>query len=332
MKLKIIEYCVFMNVKISVIIPVFNCENYLDTCLTSVLMQNFQNYEIICVDDKSTDNSLNILKKYAKKDNRIKILINNQNKGPGYSRNSALDIAKGKYIFFLDGDDWIDKKTFELLYHRCEKDALDLIMYKYITYNEDSNIFDYEGYYDMDFMNKYDKKVFNHLDLKPDEVFNLPVGPCNKLYNKSFLDKNNIKFPNENLIQEDNSFFYKVITLANKVSLLNMYLYNRRRRLNSIMGSLNDDRLFGRIYIAELLLCYFLTDEKLYNHYKKELFKKISTHFTDESYTLIKEEFKDEMYDAIHNLYIKFFYTYNLKEDVIKNVDEEFLIKFGLIE
>ncbi len=321
-----------MDIKISVIIPVFNCEKYLDTCLTSVLMQNYQNYEIICIDDKSTDNSLDILEKYAGKDNRIKILINDENKGPGYSRNNALDIAKGDYIFFLDGDDWIDKETLGLLYNQCEKDKLDLIMYKYIVYYEDSNVFDYEPYYDMNFMDKYDKKVFNHWDLKPEEVFDLPVGPCNKLYNKSFLDKNNIRFPNENLIQEDNIFFYKTITLAKKISILNRYFYNRRRRQNSIMGSLDDDRLFSRIYIADLMMCYFLTDEQLYSHYKKSLLKKISTHFTDESYTIIKEEFKEEMYDAIHNFYIKFFDTYNLKEDIIKNVDGKILIKFGLIE
>lgn len=321
-----------MNIKISVIIPVFNCNEYLDTCINSVLIQTFQDYEIICVDDKSTDNSLLILKKYAKKDNRIKILTNDKNKGPGYSRNYALDNAKGKYIFFLDSDDWIDNKTLEVLYNQCEKDNLDLIMSKNIVYYDNENDFGYEHYYDMNFMNEYHKKVFNHWDLSPNNIFHIPVGPCNKLYNKSFLDKNHIRFPNENLIQEDNPFFFKVITLAKRISILNMYLYNRRRRPKSIMSTLNDDKLFGRIYIAELLVKYFLRDPSLYNHYKKNLFNLISNQFTNEPYNMIRDEFKEEMINSISDLYMKFFNEYGLKEDIIKYVDEKLLIKFRVYD
>lgn len=320
-----------MSVKISVIIPVFNCAKYLDTCITSVLMQDYQDYEIICIDDKSTDNSLSILKKYAKNDNRIKLLINEINRGPGYSRNKALTIAKGKYIFFLDSDDWVDLNTFETLVKIAEKDNLDLLMFKYISYNENSFKFGIEPYYDMKFLDKFENKVFNHCDLKPEEVFNLPVGPCNKLYNKSFLDKNNIKFPNENLIQEDNIFFFKVITLAKKISMVNSYPYNRRRRPQSIMSSLNDEKLFSCIYIADLLVNYFLTNPNLYNHYKKNLLERVSTHLTNDPYDLIKREFKEEMHEQIHNLYIKFFDKYNIKEDIINTIDKEILIKFGLI-
>lgn len=97
----------------------------------------------------------------------------------------------------------------------------------------------------------------------------MPVGPCNKLYRKSFLDKYNIRFPKEKIIQEDNIFFYKAITLAEKISILNLHLYNRRRRTESIRSSLNDEKLFSRIYVADLLVRYFLTNKQLYNHYKK---------------------------------------------------------------
>lgn len=210
MRLKRISWTrIFTNVRISVIIPVFNCEKYLDTCIRSVLMQDYQDYEIICVDDKSTDGSLDMLKQYAKDDERIKILSNDENKGPGYCRNKALDIAKGKYIFFLDGDDWIEKETLGILYAQCEKDKLDLIMFKYIAYYDDKKEFGHEPYYDMEYMDKYSEKVFNHWDLIPRDVFRLPLGPCNKLYKKSFLNENNIRFPDGNLIQEDNPFSLK---------------------------------------------------------------------------------------------------------------------------
>jgi len=321
-----------MPLEISIIIPVYNCDKYLDTCIQSILMQSFSNFEVICIDDNSTDNSLFILERYAKKDERIKILINDENKGSGYSRNKALDIANGKYIFFLDSDDWIEDETLEFLYNRCEKDDLDVIMFKNIVFYENKLDFGYERYYDMNYMDKYDGVIFNHWDLTSNEVFNLPVGPCNKLYKKSFLDKYHIRFPNENLIQQDNPFFFKVITLAENVGVSTKYFYNRRRRSKSVMGSLGDERLFSRIYIAELLVAYFLNDKKLYNRYKKDLFNRVSKHLTNEAYEFIKEDFKQEMYDSIHNLYIKFFEEYGLKEDIIDCVDENLLLKYGLIK
>lgn len=91
------------------------------------------------------------------------------------------------------------------------------------------------------------------------------MGPCNKLYKKSFLDKHSIRFPNQNVIQEDNPFFFKVITLAEKVGFSTKYLYNRRRWHDSIIGSLGDERLFGRIHVADLLVKYFLSDDNCMN-------------------------------------------------------------------
>ena len=117
----------------------------------------------------------------------------------------------------------------------------------------------------MVYMDKYDGEIFNHWDLTSDEVFDLPVEPWNKLYKKSFLDKHSIRFPNQNVIQEDNPFFFKVITLAEKVGFSTKYLYNRRRRSDSIIGSLGDERIFGRIHVADLLVKYFLSDDKLMN-------------------------------------------------------------------
>ena len=321
-----------MSVEVSVIIPVYNCEEYLDVCLTSVLMQTFPDFEIICIDDCSTDNSPYILKRYAQNDERVVILTNSANSGSGYSRNRALDIARGKYIFFLDSDDWLVKETLEMLYNQCENNNLDLVMFKSIVfYNENYN-FDYEKYYDMNFMDGYEGKIFNHSDLKPEDVFNLPVGPCNKLYKKSLLDENNIRFPNQHLIQQDNPFFFKVITSAQRVSTMNKYFYNRRRRPGSVMSSLGDKRLFSRLVVADLLVKYFLTDVELYNRYKKYLLQRVSRHLTNDAYRMIRDEYKQEMFDAIHDLYIKFMVDYNLKEDILEYVDKSLLIKYGVIK
>lgn len=317
---------------ISVIIPVYNVEDYLHVCINSILKQSYEDFEIICVDDASTDSSLEILEYFVQKDSRVKILKNDSNKGSGYSRNKALDIANGKYIFFLDGDDWIEKETLEFLFNQCEKDDLDVIMFKNIAFYENKLNFGFEDYYDMDYMNKYEGKIFNHLDLTSNEVFNLPVGPCNKLYKKSFLDKYSIRFPNENIIQEDNPFFFKIITLAERVGFSTKYLYIRRRRPNSIMSSLGDERLFDRIYIVELLVKYFLSDVELYERYKKDLFYRVSTHLTNGAYEIIDEDLKPEMYESIHNLYIKLFDEYALTKDILECVDEKLLVKYGILK
>ena len=109
-----------MEVSISVIVPVYNVEQYLARCLDSIVNQSFKNLEIICINDGSTDNSLEILKNYAAKDPRI-LIIDQENKGQAAARNEGLKSAHGKYIGFVDSDDWIDPNFFEMLYNAAEK-------------------------------------------------------------------------------------------------------------------------------------------------------------------------------------------------------------------
>ena len=99
---------------VSVIIPVYNLEKYLKQCLESVVSQTLKDIEILCVNDGSTDSSLEILEEYASRDTRIRI-INQENHGAGNARNTGLNIAAGEYLYFLDGDDYIENKTLELL-------------------------------------------------------------------------------------------------------------------------------------------------------------------------------------------------------------------------
>ena len=103
--------------KVSVIIPVFNTEKYLTKCLDSVCNQTLSDIEIICVDDCSTDNSLNILKEYASKDNRIKLIEFKENKGAAVARNTGIIEAKGEYVGFIDSDDYVDLDFYEKLYN-----------------------------------------------------------------------------------------------------------------------------------------------------------------------------------------------------------------------
>ena len=101
--------------KISVIIPVYNVEKYIEDCLNSILVQTLKDFEIICIDDCSTDNSLQIIETYTHKDKRIKILKNKKNEGPSYTRNIGIEMAQGEYIYFLDSDDMIEKNALQEL-------------------------------------------------------------------------------------------------------------------------------------------------------------------------------------------------------------------------
>ena len=107
-------------IKVSVIVPVFNTEKYKEKCLNSLINQTLQDIEIICVNDGSTDKSADIIKKFANKDSRFK-LINQENKKQGAARNTGMKIAKGEYIGFVDSDDWVDLEYYEKLYNAAKK-------------------------------------------------------------------------------------------------------------------------------------------------------------------------------------------------------------------
>ena len=125
---------------ISVIIPVYNAENFLNECLNSIINQTYENLEIICINDGSTDNSLNILKKFSKKDTRIKIFTTD-NCGQGSARNLGLNNASGEYISFIDADDWIRLDTYEILYSKIYQSDLDLLFFQMINFIDSTGEF-----------------------------------------------------------------------------------------------------------------------------------------------------------------------------------------------
>ena len=220
-------------VKISVIVPIYNTENYLRECLDSIVNQTFEDIEIICINDGSTDSSLNILEDYSMKDSRIKI-ISQENKGQGSARNNGLDIANGDYIYFMDSDDKIELNTLKDCYDGIIKDNLDFIMFQLINYDEKKGFYQIPDY-DMPNIGKLvGNSIFSYKDLN-DLIFEVAVSPVNKLYNKRFLKDIGAKFP-ENLIFEDNIFFWNVFLNAKRVKFIPEHYYIRRRHSFSTTG------------------------------------------------------------------------------------------------
>lgn len=307
---------------LSVIVPVYNVEEYLHVCLNSVIKQNYPDFEVICIDDASTDSTSEILEYFSKKDSRIKIFRNESNMGLGYSRNRGLDIAKGKYVLFIDGDDWFSLDAFNRLIPVSEENNLDILIFKSIVYYEDSSYFGMERYYDMEFMTKFDHKVFTHCDVEKRKVLSIPTPVWNKLYLKSFLDENNIRFINDNCINEDNPFTAKAIINANRISVFNEYFYNRRRRSDSL-STLTNERLFDIFKIVFLIVDAYLEDKEIYEYYKKELLNYIFGSILKRKYEVIDDEYKEEFFKGIQEVYERFIKDYGLYNDIKDNVDED---------
>jgi len=142
------------QVNVSIIVPVYNVEKYLEKCLESIINQTLKNLEIICVNDGSTDNSLQILEDYAKKDQRIKI-INKKNRGSGAAKNTGMKNASGEYIGFVDSDDWVDLAMFEKLYNRAKSQKSDMVMCPIYIYDNVNQGSEYDlSYFNLDCFNE----------------------------------------------------------------------------------------------------------------------------------------------------------------------------------
>ena len=214
--------------KVSVIIPVYNVEAYLRQCLDSVIKQTLEEIEIICVDDGSTDNSLEILKEYAAKDKRITIL-KQQNLRACVARNAGLSVARGKYVHFLDSDDMVVNTIYqEMLYQLSTNDA-DMGVFSWSLLVNDSEQRHNEQYRTIKIQG------FQSLNNTNKSLINVEV--WNKLFKREYIAKYNIFFPNT-VYGEDASFVAQYIFIANTIFGSNSPLYIYRVRPNSLMGNI----------------------------------------------------------------------------------------------
>ncbi len=214
------------NVKISVIIPVYNVENCLKRCLDSIVNQTLKDIEIICVNDGSVDSSLEILKGYAQNDSRIRI-INQKNSGSGAARNLGVKIAQGEYLGFVDADDWIESNYFETLYNAAKKIDADIsrTMLK--------------RHYNNDYTFGQEFRLAKELDLKEEKVqiISKDISVFTKIFKRQFIIDNNIKFGKKR--GQDIPFSFFATFYAKKIANTDNTCYNYLMRKNSIMRRKN---------------------------------------------------------------------------------------------
>ena len=214
---------------LSIIVPVYNVEKYIEECLNSLINQNFKDLEIIIVDDGSTDNSLKYAKKIAITDNRIKV-IHQENKGLPEARNSGLKIAKGKYIGFIDSDDTIQPEMYSELIYNLESNNSDICICG--TYRYDRR--------DKYICDNYKNETIEKNEKNLSEFYKFAIASsCNKVYKKSIIDKYNLKFLDKKIVdQEDFYFLIRYLTHINKITTIDGIYYNYRIRKSSITNSI----------------------------------------------------------------------------------------------
>ena len=285
------------KIQISIIIPVYNVEKYLRECLDSILNQTFQDFEIICVDDGSTDKSLKILQEYKRKDDRF-VILQQRHSGAGSARNNGIRLAEGKYIQFLDSDDYFEPNLLEEMYNHAEKFDTDLTVCSSRKIDDKGNITETGS---PNFPINIDKvpmeKVFNREDFK-DDIFSLftPV-VWNKLIKKSFLKENHLEFP-PLTIYEDIAFMHSLVLCANKIVAFNKelvnYRFNRPGSLVSTRSQHTIDAVKSCMYLGEFLKSRgFLPEYE--NAYRKVFINHIRAEISycnEDEYKNFLQEFK----------------------------------------
>lgn len=225
------------KILISVVVPIYNVEKYLNKCVDSLLNQDYTNLEIILVDDGSTDNSSKIADEYKEKNKNIKV-IHKENGGLSSARNTGLKEAIGKYIIFIDSDDWIDTKMISTLFNLIKENDADISICGFLRTSGSDN--------DFKDINKPQIKTFTNMEammqLYNEDYLTEFVVAWNKLYNIELFK--NIKYP-EGKIHEDEFTTYKLFYNAKKIVYTNEKLYNYRITPNSIMNkAFNPNRLY----------------------------------------------------------------------------------------
>lgn len=236
--------------KISVIIPIYNVENYLEKCLNSIINQTFKNLEILCVNDGSTDSSLQILEDFAKKDNRIKI-INKKNGGLSSARNAGLEVATSEWISFIDSDDWLDLNAFEELEKFFSLNPDIICFGTHLRGDISPELASADAEY-------YRIKHSGFIELNDKIRETTDVATWNKLYKKAIIDKINLKFP-IGRHYEDYPFYWEYVFEAKTAYYTDEKFYNYLRRPNSIMANTfnkKSDKVIDHLYAAEIIFNY----------------------------------------------------------------------------
>ncbi len=351
------------NPLVSIVVPIYNVQNYLKKCIDSILEQTYKNFELILIDDGSKDNSPKICKDYAQKDRRVKV-FRQQNSGAPTALNLGLSKASGKYVWFIDSDDFIEKNSLKILVQKAEQCNADIILFGARTVDFENGIpnnhqINYWSLAEID--KKYTKQLFSYSE-NLQWLINLPTVPWNKFHKREFINTHNIRFDVELLAPYD-AFFNLCCYLNNaKIIFCDEILYNYRLSNTSTTAKLVSDK--SKKWNQPILLTQ-KTDEliknkkidpELYPIFVKRTFVHIFWWFrrtkgssVKKYYQLMRQYFKNldkqiytkdnieksENYKAYTEILKTPYWLYWLKNKKIiqiKNTNNKLLVKFCKIE
>ena len=233
-----------MNPLVSVIIPVYNAEKHLSECLDSVLQQSYSNIEVLCVNDSSTDNSLQILEDKNKRDPRVKIYNNKKNLGPSLSRNKGMDEATGKYILFIDADDLVGKDILVDTVDCAEKNSLELVSFDFGVISSKTAF----KHREEAMRNQNDVEIKTGMEVFVSGNYHIYCWPW--LYSREFLIRNDIRFK-PHVLGQDTLFTFEICLKAKRVMSISNKHYYYRKEINSITTSFRAERAWSLF----LVLC-----------------------------------------------------------------------------
>lgn len=300
-----------MNIKFSIVIPVYNVEYYLAECLNSIINQTYQNVEVIIINDGSTDNSLVIINEYAAKDARI-IVIDQENQGLSIARNVGLKKSTGDYVMFIDSDDYISLDTCQIAVEEIQKGNFpDIFIYgRFRFYND-------ERYVEDKIIMDSNTTIYIGIDyLKKSSLKNMfYASACNKIYKRGFINKRQLQFI-KGIYHEDLYFTFCALMFAEKVELLpSVYYYYRWDRPNSITNIVSEKSKNILITVRKLESLLYNVDPEMLDEYffRKLIYQSVSSavcyrflFFRPFSHTANKWV-KDVLYDSVYYKYVRYF-------------------------
>lgn len=314
---------------ISVVIPMYNAEKYVEKCLNSLLKQTYKDLEIIIVNDGSKDNSQTICERFAEQDKRI-TLINTENRGAGSARNTGIEVAKGEYISFIDSDDYVCPDYYERLLHMLEKAGADIAIGKYQRISEHD---------EMKFINSGEVKECTNLEEllvlygEDEDRYINAVLVTNKLFKRELFEEN-VRFPIGRLI-DDEFIIYKLIYKSKKIVYTDDVMYAYVQSDSSVMRTnFKEQRVHDTIDVYDEVYKFFKENgtEELnkkilirYLSYCVELAQKTSTSTVidnkEKIYQLLKEKFNQKTDEAKEKIGLERYQDFY--EEFYKVIDSE---------
>lgn len=322
----------YAKIRVSVIIPVYNAEQYLRQTLDCLLVRNETQFEVICVDDGSTDHSLEILREYEAKDSRVRV-VTQANAGAGAARNNGMQYARGEYLSFLDADDFFEPDMLRLAYDRAHTLETDITVFRCDQYYESTGQFAAARYTINDALLP-PEQPFAGTDIAQD-VFKAFVGwAWDKLFRADFVRANGLKFQ-EQRTSNDMLFVFSAIVKAERISTMNAVLAHHRRDSGSL--SVTREKSWDCFYHALCALRRQLRDWGLYTRFEQD-FINYSLHFSLWNVTTLRGPSYHKLYDKLstewaadlgitdHNIY--YFYNkgeYEKMQTLLSSNSEDFL-------